>query len=80
MDTSRDEHTAPSRAPIMPVPFPPKAEKPPKSRRGRPKLDHPKEAITLRLDHELIAHFKSKGRHWRAEMRRVLANAMQAEN
>lgn len=48
--------------------------------RGRPKLEHPKEAITLRLDYELIAYFKNhKGRHWRAEMRKALVRAMQEE-
>lgn len=57
---------------------PPRAAKA-EGRRGRPKLDHPKEAITLRLDHELISHFKNKGRHWRAEMRKALISAMQTE-
>jgi uncharacterized protein (DUF4415 family) len=40
--------------------------------RGRPKLDNPKEAVTLRLDPETLAKFKAKGKDWRARMSEVL--------
>ena len=43
--------------------------------RGRPKLAHPKNAVTLRLDEETIAKFKSRGPDWRARMSEALKRA-----
>ena len=43
--------------------------------RGRPKLDAPKEAVTLRLDPETLARFKAKGEDWRARMSDILDHA-----
>jgi len=40
--------------------------------RGRPRLDRPKEAVTLRLDPETLARFKAAGKDWRAKMAEVL--------
>lgn len=41
--------------------------------RGRPRIENPKEAVTLRLSPETIARFKAKGgRNWRARMTEVL--------
>lgn len=44
--------------------------------RGRPKLENPKEAVTLRLDPDVVAKFKSQGRNWRANMNEVLRKAV----
>lgn len=43
--------------------------------RGRPRVDNPKEAITLRLDPDTIARFKAKGEDWRARMAEALDKA-----
>lgn len=43
--------------------------------RGRPKAEHPKEAVTLRLDPRVVAKFKAAGPDWRARMRAVLEAA-----
>lgn len=40
--------------------------------RGRPRVEKPKEAVTLRIDPETLARFKAKGKNWRAEMAKVL--------
>lgn len=40
--------------------------------RGRPRVEKPKEAITLRLDPDLIARFKAKGKDWRTKMAEAL--------
>lgn len=36
--------------------------------RGRPKKEHPKKAVSLRLDEEVIDYFKSTGRGWQSRM------------
>ncbi len=47
-----------------------------KRSRGRPKLDAPKEAVTLRLSPETIARFKAAGgKDWRARMSETLERA-----
>jgi uncharacterized protein (DUF4415 family) len=43
--------------------------------RGRPRLDNPKEAVTLRLDPETLARFKAAGKDWRAKMAEALDKA-----
>jgi len=43
--------------------------------RGRPKLDAPKQAVTLRLAPETLARFKAKGADWRARMSDILDRA-----
>ena len=43
--------------------------------RGRPKLDNPKEAVTLRVDPDTLSKFKAKGKDWRARMSEVLEKA-----
>lgn len=48
-----------------------------KRTRGRPKLDAPKEAVTLRLSPETIARYKAKGgTDWRAQMSEALEKAL----
>ena len=43
--------------------------------RGRPRVEHPKEAVTLRLDPETVAKFKAAGHDWRARMGEALKRA-----
>lgn len=45
----------------------------PGPKRGRPRVDAPKEAVTLRLDPAIVAKFKAIGDDWRARMNDVLA-------
>ena len=47
--------------------------------RGRPKTDKAKEAVTLRLSPETVAHFKAiGGADWRARMSEALEKASRA--
>jgi uncharacterized protein (DUF4415 family) len=46
-----------------------------KRARGRPPVDAPKEAVTLRLDPNTLAKFKAAGKDWRARMVKVLDRA-----
>ncbi|MBM7049714.1 BrnA antitoxin family protein [Rhizobium lusitanum] len=43
-------------------------------KRGRPKVDNPKELLTLRLDPRIIKHFKSTGEGWHKRLEAVLLN------
>lgn len=43
--------------------------------RGRPRVDNPKEAVTLRIDPDTVAKFKAKGADWRAKMAEALDKA-----
>jgi uncharacterized protein (DUF4415 family) len=43
--------------------------------RGRPRIDNPKEAVTLRVDPDTVAKFKAKGSDWRARMAEALDKA-----
>ncbi|MGH6735704.1 MAG: BrnA antitoxin family protein [Methyloceanibacter sp.] len=43
--------------------------------RGRPKVEAPKEAVTLRLDPKTLDKFRAAGKDWRARMARVLEKA-----
>lgn len=44
-------------------------------RRGRPALEHPKEAIKLRLDADVVAHFRQTGTGWQTRINQVLREA-----
>jgi uncharacterized protein (DUF4415 family) len=44
-------------------------------RRGRPKSAAPKEAVSLRLDPDVLAHFRAKGRGWQSRINAVLRKA-----
>jgi uncharacterized protein (DUF4415 family) len=46
-------------------------------RRGRPKLDHPKAHVSLRLDPDVLAFFKARGARWQSEINTTLRRAMQ---
>ncbi|MFD2238226.1 BrnA antitoxin family protein [Aureimonas populi] len=41
-------------------------------RRGRPKVAHPKERITLRLDQDLAAALRASGRGWQTRVNQAL--------
>lgn len=43
--------------------------------RGRPRVDNPREAVTLRLDPATLARFKAAGKDWRAKMAEALDKA-----
>lgn len=42
---------------------------------GRPRLANAKEAVTLRLDPEVVDRFKAKGDDWRTQMAQALKDA-----
>lgn len=39
---------------------------------GRPKLDNPKQAVSIRLSPDVIEHFKSKGAGWQTRINDAL--------
>lgn len=43
--------------------------------RGRPRVDAPKKAVTLRLAPDTLAKFQAAGEDWRSKMSEVLDNA-----
>jgi uncharacterized protein (DUF4415 family) len=43
--------------------------------RGRPKVEAPKQAVTLRLDPATLEKFKATGKDWRARMSEALDKA-----
>jgi uncharacterized protein (DUF4415 family) len=44
-----------------------------KRARGRPKLDRPKEHVTLRLDAAIVDAFKAQGPGWQSRINDALA-------
>lgn len=44
--------------------------------RGRPKLDQPKERVSLRLDPEIVAAYKATGAGWQSRINDTLARAL----
>lgn len=40
--------------------------------RGRPKSNSPKQAVSLRLDDEVVAHFRRTGRGWQSRINAAL--------
>jgi len=42
---------------------------------GRPRLEHPKQAINLRLDADVVAHFRGLGRGWQTRINETLRRA-----
>ncbi|MEM7209074.1 MAG: BrnA antitoxin family protein [Pseudomonadota bacterium] len=47
-----------------------------KRARGRPKSDNPKVSVTLRLDAQIIEHFKSGGKGWQTRINQVLKQSL----
>lgn len=43
--------------------------------RGRPKIDRPKQVVSIRLDPDVIAKFKATGKGWQGRINEVLKNA-----
>ena len=44
-------------------------------RRGRPKVENPKQAVNLRLDPDVLAHFRATGRGWQGRINQALRKA-----
>ncbi len=44
--------------------------------RGRPKSESPKRQVTLRLDSEILDHFRAGGRGWQGRINDVLKQAV----
>lgn len=44
-------------------------------RRGRPKIDHPKQPVSLRLDQDVVAWFKDTGNGWQTRINDELRRA-----
>lgn len=42
---------------------------------GRPRKDAPKEAVNIRLDPDVLAHFRAGGRGWQSRINAVLRKA-----
>jgi uncharacterized protein (DUF4415 family) len=47
-------------------------------KRGRPKLTAPKQLVSLRLDADVIASFRSSGPGWQTRAARILEEAVQS--
>lgn len=47
--------------------------------RGRPRLEHPKERINIRLSHEVLSHFKASGQGWQSRIDSVLTEFVRRE-
>ena len=43
--------------------------------RGRPPSDNPKEALSLRLDRDVLAHYRGTGRGWQSRINEALRKA-----
>ena len=48
-------------------------------RRGRPKLERPKEAVKLRLSPTVLDHFRAGGAGWQTRINETLEKAVQRE-
>ena len=55
--------------------FPALAEKMRKNVGGRPKVENPKVAVSLRLDPEVVSRFKAEGPGWQTRMNEALRQA-----
>jgi uncharacterized protein (DUF4415 family) len=44
-------------------------------KRGRPPIEHPKEAVKLRLDHDVLAAYRKTGRGWQTRINADLRKA-----
>ena len=43
--------------------------------RGRPRLANPKQAVKLRIDHDVLEHFRATGPGWQTRMNAALRKA-----
>ena len=46
------------------------------TRRGRPKLEHPKRQVTVRLDSDLVARLRETGPGWQSRINALLRKAV----
>jgi uncharacterized protein (DUF4415 family) len=53
-------------------------ERPKPMRRGRPKADHPKIAVKLRLDPDVLEGFRASGPGWQTRINAALREALAA--
>lgn len=44
-------------------------------KRGRPPIEHPKEAVKLRLDHDILAAYRKIGKGWQTRINADLRKA-----
>jgi uncharacterized protein (DUF4415 family) len=44
-------------------------------RRGRPRIANPKAAINLRVDADVLSHFRASGKGWQSRMNEALRRA-----
>lgn len=47
-------------------------------RRGRPRLESPKQSVTLRVDADVLAHLRASGRGWQTRLNKLLADAVRS--
>ena len=47
-----------------------------KARRGRPKIAHPKVSTTIRLDADVLEHFRESGSGWQSRINDALRQAI----
>lgn len=45
------------------------------SKGGRPPAEHPKQQVTLRLDSDVLEHFRASGRGWQTRINEALRHA-----
>ena len=50
------------------------------ARRGRPRLDNPKQAVSIRLDREVVEHFKASGKGWQSRLNAILRQHIQSQD
>jgi len=46
------------------------------TRRGRPKLERPKQQVTLRLDADVVQRLRASGRGWQSRVNEILKKAI----
>jgi uncharacterized protein (DUF4415 family) len=66
--TAQDFAEARPASAVLPQLFGPKIAQQMLKPRGRPRAEHPKERINIRLSHEVIEHFKSSGAGWQTRI------------
>lgn len=49
-------------------------------KRGRPRMANPKESIKLRLDHDVLAHFRATGTGWQSRINAALRKAARLQS
>lgn len=47
------------------------------ARMGRPRLEHPKDRVTIRLDHDILSALRNQGKGWQTRLNALLRQALQ---